>query len=177
MKTNDPMHYARTPLRIAYCRNTDTLEIHNGELVHSSYVVAEGLTAHLDGDGETAGFTLERARALLLPQLSEYDVASTKLRLWQQPAVGSSKEFFESRRKTLVQNQQSILNIGYCPEYDTLDIWNEKGASFGWDVGTNLTAFSRDADGQELNGFTLERAAQLLLPCFLESAQTELHGG
>lgn len=62
MKTDDPMHYARIPLRIAYCRDTDSLEIHNGETVHSSHIVAEGFTAHLDADGETAGFTLENAR-------------------------------------------------------------------------------------------------------------------
>ncbi len=168
MKTDDPMHYSRIPLRIAYCRDTDTLEIHNGEGVHSSYVVAEGLTAHLDADGETAGFTLEKARVLLLSQLSEYDAVSTKLRLRQQPIIVLQHGFLESKRKTQGQNPQSILNIGYCQEYDILDLWNEKGASFGWDVGAHLTAFSRDADGQELNGFTLECAAQMLLPCFLK---------
>ena len=168
MKTNDPMYYARIPLRIAYCRDTDTLEIHNGEEVISSYGVAKGLTAHLDADGETAGFTLEKARALLLPHLGEHGAASIRLRLRQQPVIVSQKGFLETKRKTQGQNPQSILNIGYFQEYDILDLWNEKGASFGWDVGAHLTAFSRDADGQELNGFTLECAAQMLLPCFQE---------
>ena len=168
MKTDDPMYYARIPLRIAYCRDTDTLEIRNGEEVISSYGVAKGLTAHLDADGETAGLTLEKARALLLPQLSEYDATSTRLRLWQPPVMVSPEGFFESSHKTQGKNPQSILNIGYFSEYDTLDLWNENGASFGWDVGAHLTAFSRDADGQELNGFTLECAAQMLLPCFQE---------
>ena len=168
MKTDDPMYYARIPLRIAYCRDADTLEIHNGEEVISSYGVAKGLTAHLDADGETAGFTLEKARSLLMPCLSEYDAAFIKLRLWQQPIMVSPKGFLESKRKTQAQNPQSVLNIGYCQEYDILDLWNEKGASFGWDVGAHLTAFSKDADGQELNGFTLECAAQMLLPCFHE---------
>ena len=168
MKTDDPMYYAHIPLRIAYCRDTDTLEIHNGETVHSNYVVADGLIAHLDADGETAGFTLEKARALLLPQFSEYDAASTKLRLREQPIIASQKGFLGSKLKKQGQKHQSILNIGYFQEYDILDLWNENGASFGWDVGAHLTAFSRDADGQELNGFTLECAAQMLLPCFQE---------
>ena len=168
MKTDDPMYYARMPLRIAYCRDTDTLEIRNGEEVTSSYAVAKGLTAQLDADGETAGFTLERARALLLPQLSAYEATLTKLRLWQPPVMVSPEGFSESSRKTPGKNPQSILNIGYFPEYDTLDLWNENGASFGWDVGAHLTAFSRDSEGQELNGFTLECAAQMLLPCFRE---------
>ena len=42
MKTDDPMYYARIPLMIAYCRDTDTLEIRNGEEVISSYGVAKG---------------------------------------------------------------------------------------------------------------------------------------
>ena len=168
MKTDDPMHYARLPLKIAYCRETDTLEIHNGEKVISNYSVAKGLTAHLDADGETAGFTLEKARALLLPHLSEYDAASIRLQLRQQPVMVPPQDFSEVKRKSQVQNPQSILNIGYFQEGDILDIWNERGASFGWDVGAHLTAFSRDADGHELNGFTLECAAQMLLPCFQE---------
>lgn len=168
MKTDDPLYYSGRKLSVSYCRDTDTLEIHNGEGVHSSYVVAEGLTAHLDADGETAGFTLEKARVLLLSQLSEYDAMFTKLRLREQPVIASQKGFLGSKRKRHGRNHQSILNIGYCREYDFLDLWNEKGASFGWDVGAHLTAFSRDADGQELNGFTLECAAQMLLPCFLK---------
>ena len=168
MKTDDPMHYARIPLRIAYCRETDTLEIHNGEEVISSYGVAKGLTAHLDADGETAGFTLEKARALLLPHLGEYDAASIKLQFRQRPVMVSPEGFSEIKRKSQGQNSQSVLNIGYFQECDILDLWNENGASFGWDVGAHLTAFSRDADGQELNGFTLECAAQMLLPCFQE---------
>lgn len=164
MKTDDPMYYARIPLRIAYCRDTDTLEIHNGESVHSSYAVADSLTAHLDADGETAGLTLERARTLLLPPLSEYESASTRLRLRQQPVIISQKTPFGSTHKTQGHTPPNILNIWYCPEYDILDLWNEKGASFGWDVGAHLTAYSRDADGQELNRFTLECAAQMLLP-------------
>ncbi len=164
MKTDDPMRYARMPLRIAYCRDTDRLEIRNGERIHSGYAVARGLIVHLDADGETAGFTLEKARELLLLRLSEYDAASTKLRLQERPVPVSPEEFYEGRRKAPGKNSQSALNIGYCPEYDTLDIWNEKGAGFGWNVGANLIAFSKDEDGKELNGFTLECAAQLLLP-------------
>ena len=166
MKTDDPMHYAHIPLRIAYCRETDTLEIHNGEEIISSYGVAKGLIAHLDADGETAGFTLEKARALLLPHLSEHDAASIKRQVRQQPVMVPPEGFSEINCKSQGRNPQGILNIGYFQEDDILDLWNEKGASFGWDVGAHLTAFSRDADGQELNGFTLECAAQMLLPCF-----------
>lgn len=168
MKTNDPMEYARRKLRISYCRDTDTLEIHNGDEIHFRYGVADGLTANLDADGEAAGFTLEKARALLLSHLSEYDAASTKVRLNYQPIVFSQVSPIENTRKTLGRNPRDTLNVGYFQEYDTLDMWNEKGASFGWDVGVNLIAFSRDEDGKEVNGFTLECAAQLLLPCFLE---------
>ena len=172
MKTDDPMHYARIPLRIAYCRDTDTLEIHNGERVHTNQVVAEGLTAHLDADGETAGFTLERARTLLMPHFCDYDAASIKLELRQQPILVSHSGFLESILKTQGKHDQGTLNIGYCQEYDILDLWNERGASFGWDVGANLTAFSKDAAGLELNGFTLEYAAKLLMPCFRQQPQT-----
>ncbi len=170
MKTNDPMEYARKELRISYCRNTDTLAIHNGNQTHYNYLIAEGLTANLDADGEAAGFTLERAQALLMPHLIEYDASSAKLRLNYQPAIFSQAGSTENTRKTLGRTSQDILNVGYFQEYDTLDMWNEKGASFGWDVGANLIVFSRDEDGKELNGFTLECAAQLLLPCFLETA-------
>ena len=169
MKTNDPMEYARRKLRISYCWDTDTLEIHNGDKIHSRYSIADGLTANLDSDGEAAGFTLERATELLLLPLSEYDATSTKVRLNYQPIVFSQDSAIENTRKTLGRPSRNILNVGYFQEYDTLDIWDEKGASFGWDVGVNLIAFSRDEDGKELNGFTLECAAQLLLPCFVEA--------
>ena len=111
MKTNDPMEYARRKLRISYCRDTDTLEIHNGDEIHFRYSVADGLTANLDADGEAAGFTLEKARALLLPHLSEYDAASTKVRLNYQPIVFSQVSPIENTRKTLGRNPCNILNV------------------------------------------------------------------
>ena len=79
--------------------------------------VAKGLTAHLDADGETAGLTLEKARALLLPQLSEYDATSHETPLVAAAGYGFKPEgFFESSHKTQGKNPQSILNIGYFSE-------------------------------------------------------------
>ena len=116
MKTDDPMHYARIPLRIAYCRDTDTLEIRNGEEVISSYGVAKGLIAHLDSDGETAGFTLEKAQALLLPQLSEYDDTSTKTPLVAAAGYGFAlRDFFESSRRNARQEPSKYPQYRVLP--------------------------------------------------------------
>ena len=169
MKTGDPMEYARRKLRVSYLPGADTLEVHNGEQVRYRYTVADGLTANLDADCEAAGFTLEKAQELLLPHLKEYDAASVKRGLNYLPVAVLQESSIENNCKMLGRNPRNTLNIGYSQNHDTLDMWNEQGASFGWDVGANLVAFSMDENGQELHGFTLECAAQLLLPCFLQS--------
>ena len=159
-------------LTVSYCRDTDTLEVGNSESTHYSYAVAEGLTANLDADGEVAGFTLEKARELLLPHLSEYDAVSANPRLPNQPIILWQDNSAANGRKLVGQNKRSKLRIGYFSETDTLDIWNEEGASFGWDVSETLVSFSIDDDGKEIKGFTLEHAAEILSPCLSGSSQT-----
>ncbi len=159
-------------LTVFYFRDTDTLEVDNGESTHCSYAVAEGLTANLDADGEAAGFTLEKARELLLPHLSECDAVFAKSRLPDRPMIFSQDNSAASVRKMVGQNTRNKLRIGYFSETDTLDMWNEEGASFGWDVSETLVSFSIDYDGKEIKGFTLEHAAEILLPCLSGSSQT-----
>ena len=52
-----------------YFRETDTLTIGNGSMAARSEEMTKGLAAHYDEAGEVIGFTLEQARALLLPLL------------------------------------------------------------------------------------------------------------
>ena len=54
------------------------------------------------------------------------------------------------------------LIVDYCPETDTLSIWNGTPASSGADVSEDLIA-DLDAEGNAV-GFTLEHAAELLSP-------------
>ena len=54
------------------------------------------------------------------------------------------------------------LDVFYCKETDTLDIGNGSPAGYGADVSENLIANSNDEG--EVVGFTLEHAAELLLP-------------
>ena len=54
------------------------------------------------------------------------------------------------------------LRIDYCEDTDTLSLWNGEPASHGDDVAENLIA-DYDAAGDAV-GFTLEYAAELLLP-------------
>jgi uncharacterized protein YuzE len=180
MKTDDSMQYSHRKLGVSYCQDVDTLEVYNGDQVHYRYAVADCLTANLDADREVSGFTLEKARTLLLPHLNKYKAEIARSRLNYQPVIFSEDAYDPGERKMLGRNTNSKLRVGYFQEYDILDIWNEEGASFGWDVGVNLLAFSVDEDGQEIKGFTLECAAQLLLPCFrktpLESDTTSIGG-
>ena len=168
MKTDDPMYHGRRKLHVSYCRDTDTLEIHNGDLADYAYSVAEGLTANLDSDWEVAGFTLEKARNLLLPALLKYGEAPRKSRLSYRPSVSFPDIPSRNARKEVGRNSKSNLQVAYFPEADTLDLWNEESASFGWDVGAVLVAFSTDEEGKGIKGFTLERAAEMLLPTLKE---------
>ena len=78
MKIDDPLYYSGRKLSVSYCRDTDTLEIYNGEGDTYTYAVADDLTANLDSDGEVAGFTLEKARSLLLSKLLRYEETPRK---------------------------------------------------------------------------------------------------
>ena len=164
MKTDDPLYYSGRKLSVSYCRNTDTLEIYNGEGDAYAYAVADGLTANLDSDGEVAGFTLDKARSLLLSKLLKYEETPREGRLYYRPSVSFPDIPSPNARKEVGRNIKSSLQIAYFPETDTLDLWNEEGASFGWDVGAILVVFSTDEEGKLIKGFTLDRAAEMLLP-------------
>ena len=164
MKTDDPLYYSGRKLSVSYCRNTDTLEIHNGEGDAYAYAVADGLTANLDSDWEVAGFTLENARNLLLTKLLKYEKTSMRDRLRYCPSVSFPDTPARNVRKEVGRNIKNSLQVAYFPETDTLDLWNEEGASFGWDVGAILVAFSTDEEGKRIKGFTMDGAAQMLLP-------------
>lgn len=164
MKTDDPLYYSGRKLSVSYCRKADTLEIYNGEGDSYAYGVADGLTANLDSDGEVAGFTLYNARSLLLSKLLKYEETPRKSRLYYEPSVSFPDTPSEYARKEVGRNIKSSLQVEYFPQTDTLDLWNEEGASFGWDVGAILVAFSTDEEGKRIKGFTLERAAEMLLP-------------
>ena len=164
MKTDDPLYYSGRKLSVSYCRDTDTLEICNGEGDAYAYAVADGLTANLDSDGEVTGFTLEKARSLLLSMLLKYEETPRKGRLYYRPSMSFPDTPSKNARKEVGRNIKNSLQVAYFPESDTLDLWNEEGASFGWDVGAILVAFSTDDEGKYIKGFTLDRAAEMLLP-------------
>ena len=63
------------------------------------------------------------------------------------------------------------LIVDYCPETDTLSLWNGKPASSGADVADNLIV-DLDSDGEAV-GFTLEQASKVLLP-LLKNENTSL---
>ena len=159
-----PLYYSGRRLSVSYCRNTDTLEIHNGERDEYSYAVADGLTANLDSDGEVAGFALKNARNQLLPELLKYEETARRDRLQYCPSVSYSDIPSISSRKEVGRNIKNCLQIAYFPETDTLDLWNEESASFGWDVGAILVAFTADEKGRLIKGFTMDGAAEMLLP-------------
>ena len=54
------------------------------------------------------------------------------------------------------------LVVDYCPETDTLSLWNGQPASSGADLSEDLVV-NLDAAGTAV-GFTLDNAAALLLP-------------
>ena len=173
MKTDDPLYYSGRKLSVSYCRNTDTLEIHNGEGDAYAYAVAHGLTANLDSDGEVAGFTLENARSHLLSRLLKYEETPRTGRLNYRPCIFFPATPSKKVRKEVGQNIRGSIRVSYFPESDTLDLWNEEGASFGWDVGAFLVAFSTDEDGKLIKGFTLDRAAEMLLPALKDHCPSD----
>jgi uncharacterized protein YuzE len=172
MKTDDAPDYSRRQLRLSYFRKADTLQVSNGDPACYRYVVAEGLAAVLDVEKEVVGFTLERAGELLVPHFSKFEAASVKRRSHYRPGVVYDSIIGVTATMTRGRNSLDSLRVSYFSEYDILDLWNEEGASIGWDVGENLLVFSRDDEGEEIKGFTLEHAAEILLPCLSGSSQT-----
>ena len=62
------------------------------------------------------------------------------------------------------------LKVSYFKDTDTLSLWNGNPASEGGDVAENLIA-DYDAEGDAV-GFTLEHAAELLLPILTAAKQS-----
>ena len=60
-----------------YFREGDALTIGNGKSTAKSEEVAEGLAAHYDEAGKVAGFTIVRARNLLLPILKKWPASTS----------------------------------------------------------------------------------------------------
>ena len=56
-------------LTIEYCAGSDELSFRNSNPVSYSETVIEHCIAHLDGEGDPVGFTLERASERVLPLL------------------------------------------------------------------------------------------------------------
>ena len=55
-----------------YSRKVDALTIGNGKSTAKSVEIADGLTAHYDEKGRVVGFTVGRAREMLLPVLEDW---------------------------------------------------------------------------------------------------------
>ena len=62
------------------------------------------------------------------------------------------------------------LRVSYYEDTDTLSLWNGEPASEADDVAENLIV-DYDAEGDAV-GFTLEHAAELLLPVLQAAAQS-----
>ncbi len=61
----------------SYSRQADTLTVGNGGLTANSGEIADGLTVYYDGGGKVVGFTIGRARELLLPLLEKWHASAT----------------------------------------------------------------------------------------------------
>ncbi len=62
------------------------------------------------------------------------------------------------------------LKVSYFKDTDTLSLWNEQPASHADDVAENLIA-DYNSEGDAV-GFTLEHAAEILLPILAAAEET-----
>ena len=144
-------------LKIAYFAETDTLSLWNGkpaseagDLIASGALDVSGdeggavtgdILADYDSNGRVVGFTIEHASELLLHPLARKGRASEHLEI---------EGMYAGYRYTLSMNNGTL----------TLSTDRDKACSS--EVAEHLTAHY-DADG-DAAGFTLKRAAELLLP-------------
>ena len=142
-------------LEIAYYDETDTLSLWNGrpaseagDLIATGALDADpdgtvtgDIIADYDADGKVVGFTIEHAAELLLHPLTRKGGISQHLEI---------DGMYAGYRYTL------SLNNG------TLTVNSDREQARSDEVAEHLTAHY-DADG-DASGFTLERAAELLLP-------------
>ena len=156
-------------LEIAYFSDTDTLSLWNGkpaseggDLIAMGALIFEdnangGVTgdviADYDSDGRVVGFTIEHAVELLLHPLA------TK---------GRTSEHLEVKGMYAGYGYTLLLNHG------TLSLYSDREQVRSSEVAKHLIAHY-DADG-DAAGFTLERAAELLLPYLKgDAASRRLH--
>ena len=172
MKSNEILENSHKELSALYAKDMDILEVSNGEPGEHSYVIAESLSANLNRESEVVGFTLGCASSLLLPYLLEYiSQDSDKQRtLWYSPNIVIKSGSFPVLRK---QSRQSAsrkqLTVTYSKEADILDLKTGEPVKDGEDVSADLVVFYNESD--DLVRFTLENAAQLLLPCFQQTVR------
>ena len=144
-------------LDIRYFDDTDTLSLWNGRpaseggdliatgalIVDDSAdgVVTGDIIADYDSDGKVVGFTIEHAAELLLHPLVR---------------KGGASEYLE------VEGRYAGYRFTLSLKNGTLSLNSDRGSVRSDEVAEYLTAHY-DAEG-DAAGFTLERAAELLLP-------------
>ena len=128
-------------LEVAYFGDTDTLSLWNGKPASEAGDVTMSLIADYDVEGMIVGFTLEHAAELLL-----------------NPLLSMRVDFGYSEIGTLSSQGSHALELNE----GNLTLKNLATVAHSDEVAEHLTAHY-DADG-DAAGFTLERAAELLLP-------------
>ena len=171
MKPNEILENSHKELRVLYAKDMDILEVSNGDPGDHSYVIAESLSANLNRECEVVGFTLGCASTLLLPYLLEYvsQDSDGQRSLWYSPDIVIKRGSFPvSREQSRQSASRKKLTITYFKEADILDLKTGDPVKDGEDVSADLIVFYNESDA--LVRFTLENAAQLLLPCFQQAA-------
>ena len=128
-------------LEIAYFSDTDTLSLWNGKPASEGGDVFGNLIADYDAQGKVVGFTVEHARELLSNHLLSMGVDFGY----------SGIDSFSDQYPYSLQMTNGALKLT-----------NLNPVVSSGDVAEHLTVHY-DADG-DAAGFTLERAAELLLP-------------
>ena len=128
-------------LEIAYFSDTDTLSLWNGKPASEAGDVFGNLLADYDAQGKVVGFTVEHAGEFLLDHLFSVGV-----------------DFGYSGIDSFADQCPYSLQM----TNGALELTNFRPVVSSDEVAEHLTAHY-DADGDAV-GFTLERAAELLLP-------------
>ena len=128
-------------LEVAYFGDTDTLSLWNGKPASEAGDVTVSLIADYDAEGMIVGFTLEHAAELLL-----------------NPLLSMGVDFGYSEVGTISSQESHTSELSE----GNLTLKNLATVAYSKEVAEHLTAHY-DADG-DAAGFTLKRAAELLLP-------------
>lgn len=172
MKENEILENSHKKLSVLYARDMDILEVSNGEPRDRSYTIAESLSANLNSDSEVVGFTLGSASSVLLPYLQEYvpQDSDEQRCLWYSPDIVIGRGPFPgSRKQSRRSASRNKLTVTYSKDEDILDLKTGEPVKDGEDVSADLVVFYNESDAPVR--FTLENAAQILLPCFPRGAR------